>query len=193
MKVSLRAMNGAMEGKELEVPRTINVIGRSKSCDIRVDEPSVSRRHCELMVIDDRIFARDLNSTHGTRVDGKRISGQRQLHAGELLAIGRCVLRIEVDHSLEGSSRQTSTARRVDVEDEATGPGGKTPAIGSADDFALGGAEATLDNSAMVTQNFDVDAAIAEELARLRRKSQTRPIPIARGAAEEPRRPKPRR
>lgn len=53
------------------------VLGRGGDCDVRVDHPSVSRRHAELALADGRVTLRDLGSANGTRV------GSVTLPAGE--------------------------------------------------------------------------------------------------------------
>jgi Protein of unknown function (DUF3662)/FHA domain len=54
------------------------LIGRSSECDLRIDDPGVSRRHAELRVTGEgpnaEIAVIDLGSTNGTVVDGVRIS-----------------------------------------------------------------------------------------------------------------------
>ena len=42
------------------------IIGRSKTCDIQLDDPTVSGRHAELIVIGSDIHLMDLGSTNGT-------------------------------------------------------------------------------------------------------------------------------
>ena len=42
------------------------IIGRSRTCDIQVEDPTVSGRHAELIVMDDAIHLADLGSTNGT-------------------------------------------------------------------------------------------------------------------------------
>jgi pSer/pThr/pTyr-binding forkhead associated (FHA) protein len=67
-------------------------IGRGLSADLHLDEDSVSRRHAILVhrragmrVLDDR-------SSNGTFVNGRRIV-QADLHNGDVLVLGRVVLR----------------------------------------------------------------------------------------------------
>ena len=67
-------------------------IGRGLSADLRLDENSVSRRHAMLVhrptgprLLDDR-------SSNGTFVNGRRIV-QADLHNGDVLVLGRVVLR----------------------------------------------------------------------------------------------------
>jgi pSer/pThr/pTyr-binding forkhead associated (FHA) protein len=49
------------------------LIGRSPRCDLVLNDPTVSRRHAELVQADDGWIVRDLSSTNGTRVNGWRI------------------------------------------------------------------------------------------------------------------------
>jgi pSer/pThr/pTyr-binding forkhead associated (FHA) protein len=67
-------------------------IGRGLAADLRLDENSVSRRHAMLVhrptgprLLDDR-------SSNGTFVNGRRIV-QADLHNGDVLVLGRVVLR----------------------------------------------------------------------------------------------------
>ncbi len=50
-------------------------IGRSSGNDFVVPHPQVSRRHARLTVRQGQMFLEDLNSTHGTFVNGRRIQG----------------------------------------------------------------------------------------------------------------------
>jgi hypothetical protein len=47
-----------------------NSVGRAAVNDVRIDDPSVSARHCELWVHEDSLLVRDLDSTNGTFLDG---------------------------------------------------------------------------------------------------------------------------
>ena len=64
-------------------------IGRSKRCDITVDDKSISRRHAVLK-IGDRLTIEDLGSANGTRVRGKalRLGHPVEVAVGELLGLG---------------------------------------------------------------------------------------------------------
>ena len=59
-------MNGrthALEGSKV-------VLGRSKDCDIRVEDANVSRRHAELRREGSDWWLVDLDSTNGTELNG---------------------------------------------------------------------------------------------------------------------------
>jgi hypothetical protein len=82
----------------LEVASKSVVLGRSRyGCDVRVNHPSVSRRHCELTWMADALFVRDLDSRHGTRVNGQLIH-ESLLRSGDELALGarRFILELAV-------------------------------------------------------------------------------------------------
>ena len=50
------------------------IVGSSPDCDLRVDDPTVSARHCQLIETNDGFRIEDLGSTNGTWVDGVRIT-----------------------------------------------------------------------------------------------------------------------
>lgn len=52
------------------------VLGRSSGCDVVLREPGVSRRHCKLMA-GDELFVEDLDSRHGTSVNGEPVHGRQ--------------------------------------------------------------------------------------------------------------------
>jgi hypothetical protein len=60
-------------------------IGRDAPCEVRIDDPCISRRHAEIRQEQGRWWVVDLGSRNGTRLDGRRV--QR-----ELLPV-RCLLR----------------------------------------------------------------------------------------------------
>lgn len=49
------------------------VVGKSPECDLALDDPLLSRRHCELRVAARGVNVRDLSSKNGTLVDGLRL------------------------------------------------------------------------------------------------------------------------
>lgn len=58
-------------------------IGRDSSNNIVLDDPEVSRFHAELTRDASGSYLTDLSSTHGTFVDGQRISGAARLNPGQ--------------------------------------------------------------------------------------------------------------
>jgi pSer/pThr/pTyr-binding forkhead associated (FHA) protein len=70
MRAQLLALDG---GPPLDIERDITIVGRKEGCDVRLDHKSVSKLHCVLVKTDGLLLLRDLGSTNGTRVNGKRV------------------------------------------------------------------------------------------------------------------------
>ena len=69
------------------------VIGRSASCDLVINDTSVSRRHAEVAVADGSCVVRDLDSRNGTYVNGEQIA-ERVLRDGDRMMIGEIQLKV---------------------------------------------------------------------------------------------------
>lgn len=83
--------SGAASGSVYELSPGVHQLGRSKSSDLVVDDPEISRRQFALEVTPDQVRIRDLGSTNGTTVDGIAQSGAwRQVSEGELINAGSC-------------------------------------------------------------------------------------------------------
>ena len=64
-------------------------IGSLPDCDIQVDSPTVSGRHCRLTQRGDAFVLEDLASTNGTFVGGRRLEQPRQVRRGEKITLGQ--------------------------------------------------------------------------------------------------------
>ncbi len=70
MKAELVPEDG---GPPIPITRDLTVVGRREYCDVRLDHPSLSKRHAILVKTDGLLILRDLVSTNGTKVKGQRI------------------------------------------------------------------------------------------------------------------------
>jgi pSer/pThr/pTyr-binding forkhead associated (FHA) protein len=61
-----------MNGRRIPVVKRRMVLGRSRECDIQVEDPNVSRRHAEIRQEGATYWMVDLDSTNGIEVRGKR-------------------------------------------------------------------------------------------------------------------------
>ena len=88
--VQLLPLHGLAGGPALELPPTGGlVIGRDPGdTGVRLRDPRASRRHAEVFCRDGAWFAKDLGSKNGTWINEKRIRGERELQAGDLLRVG---------------------------------------------------------------------------------------------------------
>lgn len=76
------------------------IVGRIKKlCDIALDydkEKSVSGRHCEIIARNGRFFVRDLQSTNGTYLNGRRVLAETEIFSGNTLKLGRLEMQFDV-------------------------------------------------------------------------------------------------
>jgi hypothetical protein len=74
-------------GKRRRVDKDRATIGRSKECDLQVDDPNVSRRHAELVREGSAYWIVDLDSTNGVELNGKRLR-RAKLEEGATFVVG---------------------------------------------------------------------------------------------------------
>ncbi len=68
------------------------IVGRDETCDIQIRAKSVSREHCTIEREGQDFVLRDLGSTGGTFLDGKRVDRVR-LRDGITVTVGPAVLK----------------------------------------------------------------------------------------------------
>ena len=74
-------------GQRHEIDKRSVVIGRSRECDIQLDDPNVSRRHAELRQEGAAYWLVDLESTNGVEVNGSR-AARAKLEHGDRITLG---------------------------------------------------------------------------------------------------------
>jgi hypothetical protein len=72
------------------------VVGRSRDCDITVEDPNVSRHHAEVRPSGGSWIVRDLGSTNGVKVNGRRIQGPQSLKPGDSIELGTSRLNFDL-------------------------------------------------------------------------------------------------
>jgi hypothetical protein len=73
------------------------VLGRSRDCDIVIDDPNVSRRHAEVRPSGGSWIVNDLGSTNGIKVNGRRIRGPESLKRGDVIELGTSSVTFELE------------------------------------------------------------------------------------------------
>ena len=86
-----------IDGRTTIVGSAGAVIGRSRECDVVLDDANVSRRHAELRPSGGSWIVVDLGSTNGVKVNGRPISGPQSLRSGDTLVLGSSSLVFEVE------------------------------------------------------------------------------------------------
>ena len=80
----------------LELSEGKITLGRSRQCDLSVQEPSISRKHAFLTVGGGRIRVQDLGSSNGTFVNERDAVGELELRDGDTLRLGNAVLTVVI-------------------------------------------------------------------------------------------------
>jgi hypothetical protein len=110
-------------GDVIPLASEVTTVGRGKSVDIHLDDPSVSRLHAELVRRGPYVYVTDLGlSRNGTRVNGRPVA-RRVLDEGDVLSFGAARCRIgglpaeemTADADMRRSAAPELTRRELDV------------------------------------------------------------------------------
>ncbi len=77
-----------IEGRRHTLVKSRTVIGRGSDADITIADPGTSRRHVEILWDGERAMVRDLQSTNGTMLDGRKVA-EAALPPDSTVRIGR--------------------------------------------------------------------------------------------------------
>jgi predicted component of type VI protein secretion system len=94
MNYVLQVVRGRSATTTLKLGDGVTSLGRHDDCLIRIKSSQVSRRHCELFESGGKLIVRDLGSSNGTFVNGKRVVGQQPIKPGDELTVGAVTLRL---------------------------------------------------------------------------------------------------
>jgi FhaA, N-terminal domain/FHA domain len=83
-------------GKRIIVGSGGATLGRSRQCDVVVDDPNVSRTHAELRPRGGSWVLTDLGSTNGSSVNGRRIDAPTVVKPGDEIELGTATMKFEL-------------------------------------------------------------------------------------------------
>jgi hypothetical protein len=86
-----------LNGKRLLVGPSGVTMGRSRQCDVVLDDPNVSRQHAEVRPRGGSWVLTDLGSTNGSRLNGRDVERSEVLRSGDEIELGATVMRFEVE------------------------------------------------------------------------------------------------
>jgi anti-anti-sigma factor len=88
---------GSSKGRSVAVSGSRFVIGRDRSCQLRLNSPNVSKFHAAIERRDSGIVVQDLGSTNGTFINGQLLrSKEITLNEGDRIQIGPIVATVSV-------------------------------------------------------------------------------------------------
>jgi pSer/pThr/pTyr-binding forkhead associated (FHA) protein len=73
----------------------LTTIGRDPTCGVPLADSSISRLHAQITRQPAGHFIADLQSSNGVYLNGSRLSAPAQIFAGDVVALGDCLLRCE--------------------------------------------------------------------------------------------------
>src|SRR5271169_2101394 len=82
-------------GKAYELTVDKTTIGRVDDNTFPIPEGSVSSHHCEVLLRGSDVVINDLNSTNGTFINGRQITGEAAIKPGQILRLGQVEIRLE--------------------------------------------------------------------------------------------------
>ena len=80
---------GGLSGEHFPIERDRTTIGREPSCDIFLDDVTVSRRHAAIQSRNGILLLADLASLNGTYLNRHRILAEEPLSDGDEVQIGK--------------------------------------------------------------------------------------------------------
>jgi pSer/pThr/pTyr-binding forkhead associated (FHA) protein len=84
----------AIRGRQIELASEYLTVGREPTCDVRLDDPHVSRTHAALERRGGTVYVQDLGSSAGTFVNGTQ-ARSAELHQGDIVAFATVRARFE--------------------------------------------------------------------------------------------------
>ena len=80
------------------------MLGRSPSCDIQFTEPTVSRSHAQILRDGKHYYLEDLDSQHGTLLNGERVRRRQRLKHADEIEMGECRVLFEEGMTPDGEA-----------------------------------------------------------------------------------------
>ena len=101
LSVTLVLEAGPESGKSFKLGTPRAVIGRRKG-EILIKDPEISGQHAEILINGDRVQVKDLQSTNGTFVNGKKLPSS-ELRDGDRLTIGQSKFVVRIESQSRGA------------------------------------------------------------------------------------------
>ncbi|MEM9291509.1 MAG: FHA domain-containing protein [Acidobacteriota bacterium] len=76
------------------LPPGDTLVGRSRGCQLVLDDPSISRSHALVIVSGETVRLKDLGSSNGTFVNGRQLDEEMEVQPGDRLCLGETDLEL---------------------------------------------------------------------------------------------------
>jgi len=115
-------------------------IGRHQDCSLFVNDLTVSRRHCKLLVREGRVYLEDLGSASGSFLNDKQVEPgtSELLHDGDVLRLGDVTITARVELDRAQIAEERTIVRPAAARESASASASKEPAYDPLDPFSKG-------------------------------------------------------
>lgn len=113
---------------DVRLVKPITVIGRAEDCDLELMLPGISRHHCEIHLSEGAIKVKDLGSSNGAYVNGRRIT-ESDMSAGDELRVGHVVFTVQINGVPERIAPTKARANKGASDRSGESGGSKSDAV----------------------------------------------------------------
>ncbi|MBI5360179.1 MAG: Flp pilus assembly complex ATPase component TadA [Planctomycetes bacterium] len=115
--MAVLVIRNTTDKKKIEVPLTKDTtsIGRGQNCDIRLNKPSVSDVHFQILRKDGVFYVMNLSMGDGTVLDGQKITAPAQLKHGAVIHMSDFDIIFQDDHPSKAQTPVRPDAPCVDI------------------------------------------------------------------------------
>lgn len=96
MQASLVMFKANGERKDFPLTKSVAIVGRKNTCDLRIPLGAVSRQHFQIEQDGGALKLKDLGSSNGTYHNGERVL-EAELEAGDKVQVGPVTFIVEID------------------------------------------------------------------------------------------------
>ena len=138
MDYQLVVIRGRSASTAVKLQDGTTIAGRQDDCHLRIRSSQVSRKHCELFEKHGLLLVKDLGSSNGTFVNGKKIDGQRVMEPGDELSVGPITFRVEkIGQPIAAKPSDVSPASKKSSDTAVTAGIAVAEAVPAEDDFEI--------------------------------------------------------
>lgn len=106
----LHVVGGPAAGSTLPLKGGVAMVGRDPSCELPIEDPSLSRAHFEVRTSAHSFEARDVGSTNGTRLEGDPLGTEFEtVEAGQTISAGRTLITLRHRRKGADASREVGS------------------------------------------------------------------------------------
>lgn len=111
---TLTCLTGKDAGNVIPIALEQMLIGRGDDCTLQIRDRSVSRRHARVTLRENRVIIEDLRGANGTYVNGVAIKRRATLTPGDVIELGKTVLRFDAPQTEETPTQAAPPSIVVD-------------------------------------------------------------------------------